>query len=284
MVMSVSRTTDLGATWSRSNLSAGSGFTYSITVCPGNPNVAYAGGCEGTAAALYKTTNSGGSWFSSSTGITGDTVHEIVMHPSNPNILYAANANGVFKSTSAGATWVCKSCPGARAVMIDSDDANIVYAGTDYGAFKSTNGGDSWTEMNAGLRDIRINTLGAYPGAYVFASTRDDGIYRWAMSPSVIEESSSRQHAILNASPNPAVSGARISFQTARAGLVVFSVYDIQGRLVKNLIDHYLTAGSHTATWPGTDEHGRRVAAGIYILDLRAGRLVSNRSLVVIGE
>jgi len=283
-VMSVSRTTDLGASWQRSNLTAGYGYTYSVAVCPGNSNVVYAAGCEGTAAAVYKTTSSGGTWFSSSTGLTGDTIHEITMHGSNPNILYAANAAGIFKSTNAGATWVNKSCPAARAVMIDRDDANIVYAGTDYGVFKSTNGGDSWSEMNTGLRDIRINTLGAYPGAYVFASTRDDGIYRWPMSPSVIEETSNRRHAILSASPNPTVSGTRISFQTASTGSVVFSIYDIQGRLVKSLVDGYLPAGFHTAAWSGTDEHNRRVAAGTYILSLRAGILVNSRSLVVSHE
>jgi len=284
LVMSVSRTTNTGTNWLRFNLSAGSGHTFSIAVCPGNSDIVYAAGCEGTAAALYKTTNSGSTWFSSSNGITGDTIHEITMHASNPSILYAANAAGIFKSTNAGANWVNKSCPGARAVLIDRDDANIVYAGTDYGVFKSTNGGGNWAEMNTGLRDNRVNTLGLYPGVYVFASTRDDGIYRWEMSPSVTEETNDYRHAVLNVSPNPAVSGSSISFQTASAGPVVLSVYDIQGRLVSNLIDGYLSAGIHSVTWSGADVHNRRVATGTYILNLRSGSGISNRSMVVIRE
>jgi hypothetical protein len=285
LVMSVSRTTDMGTSWLRFNLSTAGGYTYSIAVSPGNSNIVYAAGCEGTAAAIYKTTNSGTTWFSASTGLTGDTIHEITMHASNPNILYAANAAGIFKSTNAGANWVNKSCPAARAVLIDRDDANIVYAGTDFGVFKSTNQGDSWTEMNTGLRDNRVNTLGMYPGVYVFASTRDDGIYRWDMSPSVTEETNNYRHAVLDVSPNPAVSSStRISFQTASAGSVVLSVYDIQGRLVSKLIDGYLPAGTHSVTWSVTDAHNRRVAAGAYILNLRFGPSMSSRSLVVIRE
>ncbi len=282
--MSVSRTINQGTNWQRYNLTAGTGYTFSIAVCPGNSSIVYAAGYEGTAAALYKTTNNGASWFSSSTGIAGDTIHEITIHPTNPNILYAANVAGIFKSTNAGANWINKGCPGARAVLIDRDDGNIVYAGTDSGVFKSTNGGDAWTVMNTGLRDIRVNTLGSYPGSYLFASTEGDGIYRHPIEPSAVSEGRNDYNAMLSITPNPARSDARINFQTTSAGPVCFSIYDAQGRLVKKIIDEYLPAGVHSSHWNGYDDHDRRVSSGTYILCLRSGSIVYKRTLVLLSE
>lgn len=282
--MSVSRTINQGTSWLRYNITSGTGYTYSIAVCPGNSSIVYAAGCEGTAAALYKTTNNGTSWFSSSSGITGDTIHKISMHPTNPNILYAANGNGIFKSTNAGLNWIYKGCSSARAVLVDRDDGNIIYAGTSSGVFKSTNGGDTWTVMNTGLRDIRINTLGLYPGSYLFASTEGDGIYRHPIEPSAIEENRDEKQTVLSIYPNPAVYSARINFLTLRPGHVELTVYDSQGRSIKNLIDECRSAGAHTIAWDGTDVHNRKVSAGIYILNLRTECLTENRTLVIINK
>lgn len=60
------------------------------------------------------------------------------------------------------------------------------------------------------------------------------------------------------------------------------SIHDVHGRLVRSLDAGRLRAGTHTLRWDGTDERGRRVAAGIYIVQARSGGPVLERKLAVV--
>jgi hypothetical protein len=68
--------------------------------------------------------------------------------------------------------------------------------------------------------------------------------------------------------PNPFNPRTRISFElgeTQRASLVVF---DVRGRRVRTLLSKRLEAGPHWRDWDGTDDGGRRVASGVYLVRL----------------
>ncbi len=71
--------------------------------------------------------------------------------------------------------------------------------------------------------------------------------------------------------PNPFNPQTQISFDLPSAGPASLRVYDLSGRLVATLVDAPLTAGSHSATWDGTDLNGQAVASGVYLYELRAG-------------
>jgi hypothetical protein len=85
--------------------------------------------------------------------------------------------------------------------------------------------------------------------------------------------------------PNPM--GARADGTTLRLDLprampVQLGVFDIDGRLVRTLVDDRLGAGSHDVTWDGADAKGARLGSGIYFVVLRAGpERVSRRVLLV---
>jgi len=281
-IMSVSKSTNLGTSWQRYGLTAGVGYTYAIAVTPGNSNVIYAGGYEGSAASLYKTTNGGSLWFSSSTGITSDTMYSIAVHPVNNSIVLAGTRHGVFKSVNGAATWSNKGCSGVRSVLIDPADPTTVYAGTSFGVYKSMDTGETWTAMNAGLRDTCITSMGIYPGAFLFAGTREDGMYRSPLIPSTVDEAESKTRMTMSVYPNPAPGGTAISFYLPKAGPIACSIYDPQGRLVSTLVDQSLPAGPHNLRWSGLDDHNRPVTAGVYILNLRTGAETSARPLVII--
>lgn len=59
-------------------------------------------------------------------------------------------------------------------------------------------------------------------------------------------------------------------------------VYDITGKLVKTLVDGPLDAGEHSVTWPGTDERGRKVSAGVYFYILESGNQKQTQKTVLI--
>ncbi len=70
--------------------------------------------------------------------------------------------------------------------------------------------------------------------------------------------------------PNPFRAGSFIEYSLPRSGRVSLTMYDVQGRVVRNLAERDEPAGGHVLAWDGADESGARVANGLYfyILDL----------------
>jgi len=83
--------------------------------------------------------------------------------------------------------------------------------------------------------------------------------------------------------PNPVSDQTTIAFRLPEAARVALRIYDVNGRLVRSLLDtDERPAGFYSATWDRTDESGRIAAAGIYFYRLEAGEHSSTRKLVLI--
>ena len=74
--------------------------------------------------------------------------------------------------------------------------------------------------------------------------------------------------------PNPFNPSTNIVF-TIPQGLsnknVELKIYDINGQLIKKLVNEELPAGNYIVRWDGKNEAGRPVSSGIYIYNLKAG-------------
>jgi len=64
--------------------------------------------------------------------------------------------------------------------------------------------------------------------------------------------------------PNPFDQQTEIIFNLPKTGNVEIGVYDLQGRLVKTLVDGEQNSGSHSVVWDGTDKSGDQMASGVY--------------------
>ena len=71
--------------------------------------------------------------------------------------------------------------------------------------------------------------------------------------------------------PNPFKQSTVINYQLTKPGLAAIKVYNIQGQLVKILVNAVQPAGQHEAKWDGRDQSGQKVSSGIYIYCLNAG-------------
>lgn len=69
--------------------------------------------------------------------------------------------------------------------------------------------------------------------------------------------------------PNPAGGSVDISFQIPTAGASSVKVFDVRGRIVKEILSGALDEGEATATWDGTDRQGVKVSAGTYFLRIK---------------
>lgn len=72
------------------------------------------------------------------------------------------------------------------------------------------------------------------------------------------------------ARPNPFNPHTVLSFRLDRPGTVRLALYDVRGRLVRELVNGDRSAGRHEVAWDGTDAAGRGCASGVYFLQLRA--------------
>jgi hypothetical protein len=76
--------------------------------------------------------------------------------------------------------------------------------------------------------------------------------------------------------------GARIAFGLESDVDVTLVVYDVAGRVVRELERSRVSRGVHEQTWDWQDAHGARVAAGVFFVRLHAGSKVISEKIVVI--
>ena len=80
--------------------------------------------------------------------------------------------------------------------------------------------------------------------------------------------------------PNPFNPATEIRFETPSAGAVSLAVYDVEGKLVKRLVDGPVPRGVHRVEWSGDDERGSDVSSGVYFYVMRSGDRTLTRKMV----
>lgn len=71
--------------------------------------------------------------------------------------------------------------------------------------------------------------------------------------------------------PNPFNPTTNIAFDLPVAGDVKVVIYNIQGQMVKTLLNDYMGAGHHVRFWDGTNSLNEKVSSGLYLYRIKAG-------------
>jgi len=82
--------------------------------------------------------------------------------------------------------------------------------------------------------------------------------------------------------PNPFNPRTKIHFQIEGAGHVELVVFDMNGRLVRNLLNGSFGRGGHEIIWDGTNNSGKSVPSGVYFYELRAGHVHESRRMTLV--
>jgi hypothetical protein len=80
--------------------------------------------------------------------------------------------------------------------------------------------------------------------------------------------------------PNPFNPTTTIEISLNKDADVSLVIYNIRGEVVRRLISGYYPAGKYTVQWDSRNEHGQKVASGIYIYSMQAGAFVENRKMI----
>lgn len=91
-----------------------------------------------------------------------------------------------------------------------------------------------------------------------------------------------KQFAIMQNYPNPFNPSTTISYQLPKAEQVKIIIYDLTGRVVRELTNKTQGAGSYSVQWDGRDQAGQKVASGVYIYKIQAGQFTRTRKMVLL--
>ncbi len=89
--------------------------------------------------------------------------------------------------------------------------------------------------------------------------------------------------ALYQNAPNPFNPSTLIRYDVPPGGgRISLRIYDTAGRLVKILVDESGIAGRNAVSWHGLDEHGKRMASGVYFCRMTAPGFEQTRKLVLL--
>jgi len=98
----------------------------------------------------------------------------------------------------------------------------------------------------------------------------------------VTNETATKKETRLSAHPNPFNPQTTVTYELATAGVVSVRVYDVNGRLVRTLVNRSVSAGEHAVAWDGLNDRGQRVSSGVYLLRLQApGQGITKKIVMV---
>ncbi len=269
---------DFGTTWVQIFSSSPAGFTIeSITLDNIQPQIMYFGATNNFFNhGLYKSLNSGQSWIKIS---DPGQVISIAQQPGSSDTLFVATTDKLHISFNGGSVFeeIGQTIPSTNMskIVVEPLHPSTAFAGTrDKGIFYSRNFGKSWHQLT-GEYETRITGIAPVSPGQIFLATHGAGIWR---GDNILVNINSRNNnpplkgeiQLLPPYPNPFNSQTIISFYLPQPAIVEIFIFNIQGQLVKKLVNNRFTGGRHQLHWNGTDTQNRIVASGIYFIRLRS--------------
>lgn len=126
----------------------------------------------------------------------------------------------------------------------------------------------SWAPVDQVSVDPNTNTVD-------FSSKRLDtyyALYAPLLTTDItVEVNTPRKFELLGNYPNPFNPETTIEFELQEQGAVRLDIFSLSGQRVATLVNGARSAGKYHITWNGSDDSGRPLASGIYLVQLRSG-------------
>ena len=82
--------------------------------------------------------------------------------------------------------------------------------------------------------------------------------------------------------PNPFNPSTTIEYEIPKSGNVEISIYDLNGRKIKTLLNKYQQQGSFKVKWDGNNKFGHKVASGLYFYSIVFDNSVSSKKMILL--
>lgn len=95
-----------------------------------------------------------------------------------------------------------------------------------------------------------------------------------------IETTSTKENILMQNSPNPFTTETNIKFETTQNSKIQLNIMDLNGRIVRKILNATKPAGNYEVVWDGKDELGNRVASGSYYYQLISGNVQEAKQML----
>ena len=82
--------------------------------------------------------------------------------------------------------------------------------------------------------------------------------------------------------PNPFNPTTNISFELLEDASVTIQIFDVSGRIIKELISGNYSVGDYTTQWDARNERGQLVSAGVYMYTIQVGNYIFAKKMVLL--
>jgi hypothetical protein len=82
--------------------------------------------------------------------------------------------------------------------------------------------------------------------------------------------------------PNPFNHTTQIRFSMHENGQVQLNIFNLQGQLVKKVIDEVKQSGTHQILWDGTDQSNQPVCLGLYFYQFKMNNQVHTKKMLLL--
>ncbi len=89
------------------------------------------------------------------------------------------------------------------------------------------------------------------------------------------------KYMLLQNYPNPFNPNTTITFEILENSDIKLNIYDLNGHLVRELMNGFKSAGTHSCTWNGKDENGITVSNGIYLYRFSSESFSLTRKMIL---
>jgi hypothetical protein len=82
--------------------------------------------------------------------------------------------------------------------------------------------------------------------------------------------------------PNPFNPSTTIEYNIPHSGEVNINIYDIQGKLIKDISEYQDSPGDSKYIWNGKNNFGNQVASGTYFYQIRYGNVIQTKKMILL--
>jgi hypothetical protein len=236
---------------------------------------------------------------SSYTGFTNREITSISVDPNNYNNVVVTCANYgsysayIATSTDATTSFTFTSAQGSGATALPlgpvfsscmplGAPGGTILAGTQYGIWSSQDFGNTWAFDNNGLANVAIMAIKQEPyydsyALYVASFGRGLWTSYTLINPTGINIVKGQSVNNLNVFPNPLSGTGHIQFTLAKEGNVIINLYDITGKLIKNIANENMIAGPFDIQF-----NAAGLVSGTYIIQVLEGQNQATTKLGVL--
>ncbi len=107
-------------------------------------------------------------------------------------------------------------------------------------------------------------------------------LFKRSASPEIVDIELPQEFELSQNHPNPFNPSTRFEIHLPEASNIDISIFDLSGRLVRNIHHGHKPAGRHLFTWDGRDQEGRDVRSGIYFIEMKCKDFRKTRKVALI--